>query len=382
MNRTRRTVDERLMVRAGDLLVSWSATLDAFVWAGEDAWLNQHIFKVVPHQEIVDRRYMLFLLKNEIENLKKTEHLHGSTMMHINRGPFLAHLVPLPSLQAQAGVAQKIEELFAEVDDGESALARARSDLETWRKALLKAAVTGDLTADRRARWQAEPRNKGKKYVEATGPDTTRLPDLPLGWVWASLGQLSWASGYGTSEKCETDAKGTPVLRIPNIKNGAVTLDDLKRTVERISIENVALAPGDLLIIRTNGSEDLIGRAAIVLEEFAEPTYFASYLIRLRLVGETQFHRWIGILVDSPIFRADVLRSIGSSAGQYNLNLTKIEDFALPIPPLMEIDAAIRAFHKAAEGARAGLGNVSGLRDASSTLRQSILAAAFRGDLA
>ena len=51
----------------------------------------------------------------------------------------------------QRAIVARIDELFTELDDGEAALARARADLGTWRKALLKAAVTGELTADWRA---------------------------------------------------------------------------------------------------------------------------------------------------------------------------------------------------------------------------------------
>jgi type I restriction enzyme S subunit len=74
--------------------------------------------------------------------------------------------------------------------------------VETYRKGLLKAAVTGELTADwrrdnppqetgeqllqriltdRRARWQADPKNARKKYTEPAEPDTDGLPELPEG---------------------------------------------------------------------------------------------------------------------------------------------------------------------------------------------------------
>ena len=36
-------IDKKYLVKNGDLLVSWAATLDAFIWTREDAWLNQHI---------------------------------------------------------------------------------------------------------------------------------------------------------------------------------------------------------------------------------------------------------------------------------------------------------------------------------------------------
>ena len=91
LNRTTRQVSERHRVRNGDILVSWSATLDAFIWERGEAWLNQHIFRVVPNTELIDKRFLFLLLRHEIAALVETEHLHGSTMKHINRGPFLAH---------------------------------------------------------------------------------------------------------------------------------------------------------------------------------------------------------------------------------------------------------------------------------------------------
>jgi len=56
-NRTTRAVAEKLRVRPGELLVSWSATLGVFEWGGpDDALLNQHIFRVVPDERKVDKR--------------------------------------------------------------------------------------------------------------------------------------------------------------------------------------------------------------------------------------------------------------------------------------------------------------------------------------
>ena len=313
-------------------------------------------------------------------------------------------LMPVPPRPIQDALAARIDDLFTAIDDGEAALARARDDLATWRKALLKAAVTGELTADRRAakpptesgadllediladrraRWNAEPKNRGKRYPQPAAPDVSALRSLPAGWCWATMDQLSWASGYGTSEKCSAEHVGTPVLRIPNVRRGIVSLDDLKYTKAPLALdEGRDLSIGDLLIVRTNGSDDLIGRAALVLTPPPEATYFASYLIRLRLLGSVEMLHWVAILIDSPVFRASVLRSIASSAGQYNLSLSKIETFAVPIPPLDEIGAVISRLHAAQAAATDGERSLDAASVAASSLRQSILAAAFRGDLA
>src|SRR5450432_2361079 len=47
-NYTTKTFENKYKVKNGDLLFAWAASLGTYVWNGGDAWLNQHIFKVVP----------------------------------------------------------------------------------------------------------------------------------------------------------------------------------------------------------------------------------------------------------------------------------------------------------------------------------------------
>ena len=42
--------DDKFLVKNGDLLFAWSASLGAHIWQGNEAWLNQHIFKVLPYE--------------------------------------------------------------------------------------------------------------------------------------------------------------------------------------------------------------------------------------------------------------------------------------------------------------------------------------------
>ena len=102
-NKTLRQVDSKLVVERGDLLVSWSATLGVFEWLDDDALLNQHIFRVIPDVQKVDKNYLKHSLKNAIVGMDK--HLHGATMKHINRGEFLATKIPLPPISEQKRIA-------------------------------------------------------------------------------------------------------------------------------------------------------------------------------------------------------------------------------------------------------------------------------------
>lgn len=111
-NRTTREVSERLHVHPGDILVSWSASLGVFEWQGPDVGLlNQHIFRVLPNQTKVDKRYLLYALELALLDMQK--HLHGATMMHVNRGEFLATRVYLPSLLEQRCIAAILDQADA-----------------------------------------------------------------------------------------------------------------------------------------------------------------------------------------------------------------------------------------------------------------------------
>lgn len=400
MNRTKRTVNERLLVRDGDLLVSWSATLDAFVWRREDAWLNQHIFKVIPDEAVVDRQYLFFLLKNEIENLKKTEHLHGSTMMHINRGPFLAHPVPVPPREVQASVAARIDELFAEIDNGEAALARARDDLATWRKALLKAAVTGELTADWRAanpsaesgaellaRVAADlpPRKPRKPGVPSCAGEPIAMPfTVPSCWVWTTLDQIiNSGPTNGYSPKRSTDGKGTQALKLTATTAGRLKLDSncVKVLSETIPAGSpLYLNSGDLLFQRGN-TREYVGMAAVY--DGPPNTYiYPDLMIRVTLPDEA-LTQWVWRWAVSPHGRHYLMDAAQGGAGTMpKISGQTLRSMPVPLPPATELKFILAELERLTAEAEAGHDDLHLASVTPAALRQSILAAAFRGELA
>ncbi|HVC22732.1 MAG TPA: restriction endonuclease subunit S [Candidatus Dormibacteraeota bacterium] len=98
------TVATRYRVHDGDLLISWSASLDAFIWNGPDAWLNQHIFKVTPNTDVVDPDFLYFLMRREIRNIALSA--RGSTMKHVTGKIFRQHKVSIPTLDEQRRIAR------------------------------------------------------------------------------------------------------------------------------------------------------------------------------------------------------------------------------------------------------------------------------------
>ena len=285
LNRTTREVDAAYRIEAGDLLVSWSATLDAFVWDRETGLLNQHIFKVVADENVAEKRFLFYLLKLAIGEMIKSEHLHGSTMKHINRGPFLAHRVPLAPLAEQRRIVEEIEKQFTRLEAGVAALRRVQANLKRYRAAVLKAACEGRLVpteaelartgnrkakcetgeallarilSERRQNWQGRG-----QYKDPAALDTIKLPPLPNGWTWATLDALAEIKGGVTKDqnrKHTAPTRSVPYLRVANVQRGYIDLTEVKEIVTtEDEIQELALRPGDILF-NEGGDRDKLGR--------------------------------------------------------------------------------------------------------------------------
>lgn len=100
-------VSEKHRISAGDFLLSWSATLETFIWRGPDAILNQHIFKVEPRRG-VDKNFGYHLITHEIWKLKSK--VHGTSMKHITKKSLSTVLTKLPTHNEQLAIASVLNE--------------------------------------------------------------------------------------------------------------------------------------------------------------------------------------------------------------------------------------------------------------------------------
>ena len=330
----------------------------------------------------------------------------ATTVPSIRQGDVETIPIPLPPLAEQRRIVAEIEKQFTRLDASVAALKRVQANLKRYRAAVLKAACEGSLVpteaelaraegrsyepaavlverilAERRARWEAQEKRRGK-YKEPEPPDTSDLPDLPEGWVWSKVEHLISRSEYGTSVKCNYDSNGQPVLRIPNVVAGEIDLADIKYSTRTLPIDSEdSLRQGDVLMCRTNGSMNLVGRTAVVRADLEPYHTFASYLLRFRLVETDGLPLWLHIYSTSPSGRAYIERNTASSAGQNNVSLALIHSMPISLPPLAEqrrstaeLERRLSVVKRAEESVDAGL-------QRADRLRQSILKRAFAGQL-
>jgi restriction endonuclease S subunit len=151
------------------------------------------------------------------------------------------------------------------------------------------------------------------------------VSDLEQEYKTVFLEELLIDSNYGTSVKChpERTSDATPVLRIPNVASEKVTLTDMKYGVlSEAEYKKTVLSEGDILVVRTNGSKDLVGRCAVV-PALPEPMAFASYMIPTKKLFCLNFfnlycdeQRRIVAYLDSVQARLASLRELQSATGE------------------------------------------------------------------
>jgi type I restriction enzyme S subunit len=141
---------------------------------------------------------------------------------------------------------------------------------------------------------------------------------------------------YGTSVKCEYATKGTPVLRIPNVSAGKINLQNIKYgPLTGKETGELALKEGDLLLIRSNGSLNIVGRAAVVTQP-AVGMAFAGYLVRLRTHQALIDPAYAWLILNSSEVRSQIEQPIRSAVGLKNINLTEFSSLRFRLPPRAE----------------------------------------------
>lgn len=95
------TLPEKYYVQNGDVLVSWATHFEAYIWKGPNAWLNQHIFKVVFDKIVVNKVYFVYACEEALRQAFRNAHGFKPTMEHIKKADFDNAIVKLPPIDVQ-----------------------------------------------------------------------------------------------------------------------------------------------------------------------------------------------------------------------------------------------------------------------------------------
>ncbi|EMF0108003.1 restriction endonuclease subunit S [Enterococcus hirae] len=136
-------IDPKYYVYEGDILISWSATIDIFVWLRGKAVLNQHIFKVNVNEKKVKKDYFFYALKIALYEMSNDK--HGSAMQHVTKNIFDNYKIPFPSIEIQEAIAKRLDEELYVINSIISETQQSIDELKKYKQALITETVTKGL---------------------------------------------------------------------------------------------------------------------------------------------------------------------------------------------------------------------------------------------
>ena len=401
-------IEPKFHVDKGDLLFAWSGTpgtsFGAHIWSGSVGVLNQHIFNVRFDRRLMSPQYLRHVLNQNVSEFVRQAQ-GGVGLAHITKPKFCDSAVPLAPLAEQHRIVAEIERQFTRLDASVAALKRVQANLKRYRASLLKAACEGKLVpteaelaqsegryyepadrllerilSERRARWESQEQRRGK-YKEPVAPDTSDLPELPEGWVWSTLAQISHLKGGVTKGQRPRDQvlREVPYLRVANVQRGFLDLSEVKCiSVPVETIEKLRLMNGDVLFTE-GGDRDKLGRGWIWRNEVPDCIHqnhvFRSRLYLNEIVPE--FVSWWG-----NSFGQDFFNRYGKQTTNLaSINLTLLSTFPVPLPPVAEQHRILAEVERRLSVAQKVEVSVEANLTRAERLRQSILKQAFSGKL-
>ena len=383
------------LLPAGTVLFTSRAPIGYVAIAGNPIATNQG-FKSFVLKDCVLPEYVYWWLKGSKQRAE--ELASGTTFLELSGANAKKIPVPIVPLERQHEIVAEIEKQFSRLDEAVAGLKRVKANLKRYKAAILKAAVEGRLVpaeADlarregrsyetgaqllqriletRRSQW------KGKgKYKEPVAPDTTNLPELPEGWVWATLDQLTLkiadvdhkmpkAVDEGVPYVSTKDFNGDEAIGFSSAKR--ITVADYESLCRKVKPEF-----GDVLLSRYG----TVGEVRLVSTNDA---FQASYSIAiLKRIREIDMVKFLVVTLRSEVVQQQIKRDVRATA-QPDLGLTHIRLFQVPIPPLAEQHRIVAEVDRLLSIAREAEAEVEANLKRAQSLRQAILSRAFTGDV-
>jgi type I restriction enzyme S subunit len=336
------TAEEHYIARQGDLLISWAATLGAYIWNGPEAVVNQHIFKV---ESLIDLRFHKYLLDFKLGELMRRA--HGSGMVHVTRKTFDNVPVAVPySTDEQRQIVAALEDHLSRLDAADAYLQAA-----TKRGELL------------RPSWVLTK-------AEGSGREST-LAEVVL------EAKTGWDRGRAFAVQ---PPAGHPYLKMNNIRsNGELDLTSTTHVDgDAKEAGRYQILTGDVLFNNRN-SRELVGKAAVADERIEGWTY-NNNLVRMRFAPGV-VPAFAAMQMNGPGFRHKLSDCISGSTNVAAIYTRDLLRQSIWIPTLEHQAALVARYSEMSMQETRLSTSLDDQRRRLINLRGQLLIAAFNGRL-
>lgn len=314
-------ISDDYLIDDGDILISWSATLDAFIWNYGKGWLNQHIFKAIPNVQKTHKSYFFHLMKIAMLNMSSDK--HGSAMQHVTNQIFGNFQVPLPSLSEQKLIADFLDEKCAEIDNLSEDIQKQIDILNNYKKSVITRAVTKGLDPN------AEMKDGRVDWAK----------NIPKTWKVTKLKYLfDFGKGLNIT-KADLVPEGLPVVSYGQIHsklNDKTSLsEELLRFVDnryQVRYPQCRIKQGDFVFADT--SEDYEGCGNCVYKR-DNSKVFAGYHSIILKAKQNSDNRYLAYLFTTDLWRKQI-RTAVSGVKVFSITQNILSRASVILPPEKE----------------------------------------------
>ena len=312
---------------------------------------------IAPNDSWYNTKYLMYALSSSDFQTKVKALGRGTTRFRISKTNLVDIPFPMPPLDEQKRIVAKIEELLPYVDHYEKAWTKLEDFNKRFpvdmQKSVLQMAIQGKLVEQRAEegtgeelykKIQAEKQKlikEGKIKKDKPLPaitDEEKPFDIPDSWIWVRFQDLCavLTCGYASTPTYVSAEKGMPFISAKNVKPYHFMPEEHKYISKELykQLTNTCKPEKeDILLTRVGAG---IGEAAIIDVDFDFAIYVSLTLIKLvdiKLIDNKYILYWLNSPIGVTVAKKNIY---GKGASQGNLNVKKVREYLIPLPPLEE----------------------------------------------
>lgn len=335
-------------------------------WSEKSGWPIDTTYFVRANKRLNLKMIYYLLTSLNLKRLNRSTAIPG-----LNREDAYNENVPLPPLNEQKRITNKIERLLGKVDQAKQLIEEAKETFELRRAAILDKAFRGELTKEWRGSTERSP-----NAFQTKSKDNEGLFELPEGWQWKTVEEICEdIIDCPHSTPKYIDKGGYPAIRTSDIGFSKLSTESAKKVSEDEFIKrNKKVTPkyGDVIYCR----EGTIGNAGMVENE---ELCLAQRVVLLRPKRNIINEKFFLYGINSIILYKQALNNVSQTTSP-RVNLSVIKNFLFPVPPIEEqniIVSIVEAYLKKEEK----MSDIQINSEMIDGIAQSILSKAFRGEL-
>jgi len=321
--------------------------------------------------------------------------VQGALYPAVKSADIREHEIPLPPLAEQTRIAQKLDELLAQVDTLKARIDGIPALLKRFRQSVLAAAVSGRLTEEWRKNYPENPIDlealPNSPKTRRGVPDTVRFPEVletfqsPETWIWASAAKLlkkglfidlkDGNHGANHPKTSEFTAKGLPFITAANVSSSGVIdyLNAPKVSGKALEKLRVGFAEPDDVIFTHKGT---VGRVALNSQKCVLTPQTTYYRLNQSAISS----QYLSVFLQSNRFQVQTDEIKSQTTRDFIPITAQYELFHL-LPPAQEQTEIVRRVEQLFAFANQLEAKVASAKSRIDHLTQSILAKVFRGEL-